>query len=101
MRYLFIFVAVLAGGCDSADQLPAHSVSEEPLTQGSARLQVDAPAEITREECEALVRHYRDRAGTDGQVSVHKPSEALAGQPAPWCVDNLDGAGVRFNDGLF
>lgn len=54
---------------------------------------------LTKGECRALVSAYRNRAGTEGQVSVRKPDKE--GELQPWCVDNMDRRGIIFNDFYF
>ena len=85
-------------------ELPAHVVAaDSPLPpREGRRVQIDSSdADLTREECSALIEAYRDRAAPDGQISVHKPSQILDGKLTPWCVENFDGKGVRFNDNMF
>ena len=101
MRAHALVGLALCSGCGSSTPLPPHTYSSDPLYAGSNRVQVDVAEDITRDECIALISQYSTMAGDDGQVSVHKPSVALAGQSAPWCLDNMDGEGARFNDELF
>ena len=93
------FMAVAA--CGPFTPLPPHTFTSDPLYAGSNRVQVDVSSDISAEECEALLENYSSMAGSEGQVSVHKPSAKLEGTSAPWCVDNRDGEGVRWNDTLF
>ncbi len=50
-------------------------------------------ADLTKEQCLALIDAYRSRAGKDGQVSVQNASK-ISGK-SPWCVDNMDGIEIR------
>lgn len=54
---------------------------------------------LTKEECILIIEQYSEKAGKEGQVSVHKPgSKLFEGVMVPWCVNNKDGEGVIFND---
>lgn len=101
MRSLVCIAAMVLISCEGSSPLPDHQMSADPLGAGRNRVQVNASGEITRSECEALIKEYSTQAGSDGQVSVYKPSTKLSGKPAPWCVENFDGAGIRFNDNFF
>lgn len=82
--------------------LPEHSVDITPLEpRRGARVEIKVSSDISREQCEHLIKRYRQSGAPDGQVSVHKPSEILEGAVVPWCVENFDGAGIRWNDNMF
>jgi hypothetical protein len=111
---MWIFVAAItmvltlvsAPGMVSADQLPDHTVaSDRPIGlkgSGSRRVEVHVTdGGITKEQCKALLKKYAGRAGSNGQVSVRKPSRKLGGELQPWCVDNRDGSRIIFNDFYF
>ena len=84
-------------------ELPVHSIARKqslaPKNGKAIEIHVNN-ADLTRDQCLSLIKHYRDDAGPEGQVSVHKPSSLLKGQLAPWCVDNIEEP-VFFNDNLF
>lgn len=82
--------------------MPAHTVvSDTSLApKDGRRVEVHSTnPELTKPECSMLINHYRSTAGAEGQVSAHKPSPQS--NMTPWCVENLDGKGVLFNDNLF
>lgn len=81
-----------------ARELP-HRLHIEPY-DGGKQIQVIVGFIITRAECRHLIAAYRERA-KGGQVSVHRPIDSKSRGRGPWCVDNLDGRGVTFNDDLF
>jgi len=94
MRAISLILAAALAACGSGT--PDHTIEETPLVEGK-RIQIDVAKDITREECIALILENREKANPNGQVSVHKFNKAL-GRLSPWCVDNLDGEGVKFND---
>jgi len=85
--------------------LPEHEVASNTsianaLVKDRRRIEIHVSnRSLTKDECRALIDAYRAQAGTDGQVSVHKPDRR--GGMGPWCVDNKDGRGVFFNNGLW
>ena len=81
-----------------ARELP-HRLHVEPY-DGGKQIQVIVGFIITRAESRQLIAIYRERA-KGGQVSVHRPITSKTHGRGPWCVDNLDGRGVTFNDDLF
>jgi hypothetical protein len=87
---------LLASLAACGDRLPEHNVEASRLLEGQ-RVHVDAPGDITRDECISLIDKYRSDAEPNGQVSVHKFNKAL-GHLSPWCVENFDGTGVQFNE---
>ena len=94
-------ITLTACGTTNAD-LPEHDVDISALgAKDGQRVQVNVNSDISKEQCITLIDAYKSKAAPDGQVSVHKPSQMLEGQVAPYCVENFDGAGVRFNDTLF
>lgn len=94
------FASLLMAGCNAASEsLPEHKVEVTNLFEGQ-RVQVNVSADITREQCIALIENYKGDAN-GGQVSVHKPAPAMQGELSPWCYYNFDGEGVRFNDTIF
>ena len=82
--------------------LPAHRLREQDVFD-SKRVQLDAKDDISRDECRALAAHYLDAAGANGKVVVQKPNPKSPwnGKRAPYCANNLDGAGTFFNDEYF
>ena len=84
--------------------LPPHKIADNtslaPMDGRRIHVHVDDP-NLSKEECKSLINEYRKRAGREGQVAVHKPSAMLKDTMNPWCVDNMDGKGVFFNDNLF
>lgn len=102
---LVIFALTSACSDKSAEppaDLPIHTSetsSLEPRT--GKRVTLTVTNDISRDGCRALIEAYRREGAPDGQVGVHKPSAALGGQSLPWCVENYDGEGIRFNDELF
>lgn len=88
----------------AAHTLPSHVIADDspvPPRKGH-RVQINSQdTDLTKEECRALINAYRHRAAPDGQVSVRKPSQAFNGQLTPWCIENFDGQGIRFNDNMF
>ena len=54
--------------------------------------------DLTREEARKLIGHYDDRAGREGQVSIHKPDRN--NNYLPWAVWNA-GEETKFQDYLF
>ena len=86
----------------AAKPLPEHGIlSRSNLApRDGYRVQIKTSnAELTKAECRQLINHYRSQAGNEGQVSVHKPDTRFPNDPSlsPWCVDNIDGRGIRFN----
>lgn len=83
-------------------ELPTHTSETSSLAPRTGkRVALTVTNDISRDECRALINAYRREGAPDGQVVVHKPSAALGGQSLPWCVENYDGEGIRFNDELF
>lgn len=84
--------------------LPPHKVASDTdisfagVARRRIEIHVDDP-DLTKEECRQIIAAYTDRAGATGQVSVQKPDPN--GKLQPWGVDNMEGAGVEFNDFLF
>jgi hypothetical protein len=88
----------------SSEKLPPHTVTStnNNPSQNGDRVQVNTTnPQLSHEDCVKLANRYRPNRGTFyvGQVSVHKPDRR--GELRPFCVDNLDGNGVIFNDDLF
>lgn len=94
MRALVLALTTALAACGT--DLPEHDVKESELVDGQ-RIQIDVAADISREECVALIVQNQEKAKPNGQVSVHKFNKAF-GRPAPWCVENFDGRGVTFNE---
>ncbi len=103
MKPLFAAAYLALCACGSGGPpLPQHSVSTDSLEpRAGERVQIDVTKDISKEQCEALLDRYREKAEPGGQVSVRKPSDKLGGQSLPWCVDNLEGEGVTYNDMFF
>ncbi len=103
--FLLIFAILVLTGCDGkpVQPLPKHQVETSTLApKEGLRVQVNVPDEaITDTQCKALVEEYASQAEPDGQVSVHMPSVVFEGQVLPFCVDNFDGEGIKFNRNLF
>lgn len=86
-----------------ATALPPHTISESSLGSGK-RIQVDSnDPQLSRDDCLKLANNYAPSAGQGGQVFVQKPNpkSPYNGKLLPFCVDNLDGQGVTFNDFYF
>ena len=88
----------------SSEKLPPHNVTStnNNSSQNGDRVQVNTTnPQLSHEDCVKLANKYRPNRGTFyvGQVSVHKPDRR--GELRPFCVDNLDGKSVIFNDDLF
>gem|GEM_PF-6153312 len=98
---LLVLTVPFISNCSSVPPLPDHSVDRQPLYDNNARVTVRVRTDISRDECEALIDEYRTIAGPTGQVAVRKPSAKLEGQVLPWCVENQDEPGVRYNTDLF
>jgi len=85
-------------------ELPEHTIIENtslaPKDGSRISIQVD-DENLTKEQCRNIINKYRVNAGPEGQVAVNKPSAKLMGEIVPWCVDNMDGKGIFFNDHLF
>jgi hypothetical protein len=80
--------------------LPKHTVASDSLLVNGRRIEIHVSnTDLSRADCMALVGAYRDRAQSSGQVSIYQPDRQ--GVLKIWCVDNLDGQGVVFNDALF
>lgn len=89
-------------GCAPEQELPEHSVEMSSLAPKSgSRVQVSVRSEISEADCSNLIERYRSDGSPDGQVSVHMPSALLNGTMAPWCVENFDGSGIKFNRTMF
>ena len=86
------------------DDLPNHRVASNtslaPKDGKRIEIHVNDP-QLSKEDCIKLVEHYRKAAGSQGQVSVRKPSKLMGGTMQPWAVDNMDGNGITFNDYYF
>lgn len=83
--------------------LPPHQMSETSLGNGK-RIQIDAKnPQLSHDECSRLAEKYATAAGQGGQVVVQKPNPSAPwnGKLLPFCIDNLDGKGVSFNDFYF
>jgi hypothetical protein len=96
----------LAMAAPSAEDagLPAHTVSQSPLSGNSNRVQVTSnDPQLTREQCSDLARNYAPSARPGGQVVVQKPNPnpPWNGKMLPFCVDNMEGEGLTFNDVYF
>jgi hypothetical protein len=93
---------VASGGVDPG--LPPHTIDSDtslfPKNGRVIHLNSNNP-QLTRNDCIKLINAYRKKAGPEGQVGVSKPSRALEGRMAPWCVENFDGKGIVFQDYFF
>ena len=89
--------------------LPPHTVeSRDSLGSNGERIQINSlDPQLSKGDCEKLADNYKPQAG---QVSVHKPSlkfkklfpKATEEEiTQPFCVNNLDGKGIFFNDHFF
>lgn len=108
---LCLVVVIVLAACGSSPRadttptprpaaLPQHIIASDGKTFNGRRIEIRvANADLTKDECKALIAAYRERAKPEGQVSVRKP--APDGSLQPWCVDNLDERGVFFNDAFF
>jgi hypothetical protein len=91
----FLGFSLLACGGEFSE-LPEHTYRATEIVDGT-RVEVLVIAEITKDQCIALIKSYRAYAGPNGHVSVHKFNQGF-GRTSPWCFENFDGKGVRFND---
>jgi len=85
-------------------ELPKHTIIENTslAPKDGRRIIIRVyDANLTKDQCRDLINKYRINAGSEGQVTVNKPSAKLMGEILPWCVDNMDGKGIFFNDDLF
>jgi len=96
-----VMALLLISACSSGPPLPDHTVDRQPLYDNNARVTVKVRSDISPVECEALIDEYRSIAGPTGQVAVRKPSPKLEGRLLPWCVENQDEPGVRYQTDLF
>lgn len=88
----------------STENLPQHTLTSNTslAPKDGRRIEIHVSSEgLTREQCKSLIKGYRIKAGSEGQVSVHKPSALFDNNISAWCVDNMDNKGVLFNDSLF
>jgi hypothetical protein len=100
--FAFLAASALPACSNGTIALPEHSIERSSLApKEGERVQVEVTRDITKDECSALIERYRSEGAPEGQVSVRKPSKMLKGRPSPWCVENFDGKGIVFNDGLF
>ncbi len=80
--------------------LPPHTVAKDTVIANGRRIEIHVTTPgLTKDECRALLAAYRDKAAPAGQVSVRKPDKT--GELLPWCVDNLGGSPIIFNDDFF
>ncbi len=80
--------------------LPEHTVADESRLSGGVRIQINSDNEnLTKEQCIVLINAYRSKGLPNGQVSVRKPStvKELKSTIVPYCLDNFDGEGIKFN----
>jgi len=107
---LFIGLTIALAACVSASQpattvptsvvLPQHTVAKDTAITNGRRIEIHvSDPSLTKDECLALIVAYRDKAKPQGQISVRKPDKT--GELVPWCVDNMDGSPVIFNDSFF
>ena len=93
----------------SSENLPPHTVASRVSLGGNGeRIQINSlDPQLSKSDCEKLANHYKPQAG---QISIHKPSSMLKRlNPTatedqlmqPFCVNNLDGRDVFFNDYFF
>jgi hypothetical protein len=83
--------------------LRAHTVSESPLANGK-RIQVDSDdPQLSKSDCLRLSEKYLLSAGKAGKIVVQKPNPKPPwnGKTLPFCINNLDGKGVVFDDLYF
>ncbi len=102
-----LFLLALLSACaqeTSKANLPEHRVvsNTDISTANMKRRRIEIHVRnpnLTKDECRALINAYKNEAGPEGQVSVRKPDNE--GQLLPWCVDNMDGRSIIFNDFYF
>ena len=101
MRLKLVLPCLLSGATAALAQgLPEHAVTDRSPLPNGTRVQIDvSDANLSQDECSALIEAYRSEGLPEGQVSVHKPStiEALGGAVMPFCIENFDGEGVVFD----
>ena len=105
LRLGLVILLALLPACNSETSkpnLPQHTVGSNTslAPKDGRRITIHVSnTDLTKDECRTLISAYRDDAGPEGQVAVRKPDKR--GDLQPWCVDNMDGQGVSFNDYFF
>ena len=83
--------------------VPEHKVAKDIPFGTKTALQrmivIYARADLTREDCRALLSRYGRDLARHSQVIVEKLS--LGGMMKPWCIDNHNGTGFEFHDHWF
>jgi hypothetical protein len=80
--------------------IPEHEVvSITSLSpKAGSRVQINVTdVNLTKEGCTTLLIAHSRKAGSGGQVVVYKPDPDWDNEMGPWCVNNMDGAGPKFN----
>ena len=80
-----------------AEHVVASDTSLAPKDGRRIEIHCNNP-DLTRDEARKLIDYYDDRAGRDGQVSIHKPDRN--NNYLPWAVWNA-GEHIKFQDYLF
>ena len=105
---LLIILGIVSAFVFAKDQLftqkqnlPQHVITDDtnlaPKNGRRVEIRCSNP-DLTRDEALALINHYKNRAGKQGQVSVHKPDKG--NNYFPWAVLNI-GEGIKFQDFFF
>lgn len=101
MRSSIALIILFSSSLHASDPLPAHKIVDESQLSAGMRIQINSDDKnLSREQCTALINAYRKKGLPNGQVSVHKPStlKGLGGSVLPFCIENYDGEGIKFNN---
>jgi hypothetical protein len=87
----------------AAAGLPPHTIDVTTLPNGKRIEVTTTNPNLTAAECTKIIEAYKSYALPVGQVNVQKPNPKppYNGELLPYCVDNLDGKGIVFNDFFF
>lgn len=110
MTLILMLILTACGGSGSSSvnrpvpsatkiDLPQHTVGSNTslAPKDGRRIEIHVSnTNLTKDECRLLINAYKEKAGPEGQASVRKPNKD--GELKPWCVDNMDGKGISFND---
>ena len=101
----FVFKTLTPSAETAADTLPLpnHAVaSDVPIGMMAStrrRVTIHATGNISRAQCINLLNRYGKTLAPRSQVVVARRN--FTGAMKPWCVDNLDGTTIWFNDWMF
>ncbi|MBK7920026.1 MAG: hypothetical protein IPJ94_27975 [Chloroflexi bacterium] len=89
----------ISGGNELDGRLPTHTVASNTSLspKDGRRIEIHvSDINPTKDECEQLINAYKNEAGSRAKYQYCKPNKS--GELRPWCVDNMDGNGISFND---